>query len=87
MESDSERKKCAVVLCNEDKKNPITFEWKSEDELPIVGWYACLGVGYMDAIVTHSRLDTRVKRCTLMNVIVPKLEYEGELWKGARSSY
>ena len=30
-------KKCAVVVCNEDKVNPINFKWKwGEDELPIV---------------------------------------------------
>ena len=30
-------KKCAVVVCNEDKLNPVTFKWKwGEDELPVV---------------------------------------------------
>ena len=29
-------KKCAVVVCNEGKVNPVTFKWKwGEDELPI----------------------------------------------------
>ena len=32
-------------------------------------------VGKMDVILTDSHLDTRIKRCILMNVIVPKLEY------------
>ena len=32
-------------------------------------------VGKMDAIVTDSHLDTRLKTCILMNIIVPKLEY------------
>ena len=28
---------CAVVVCNEDKVNPVNFKWKwGEDELPIV---------------------------------------------------
>ena len=36
----------------------------------------------MDAILTDSHLDTRIKRCILMNVIVPKLEYAEELWEG-----
>ena len=36
----------------------------------------------MDAIPTDPHLDTRIKRCILMNVIVPKLEYEGEVWEG-----
>ena len=39
-------------------------------------------VGKMDAIPTDSHLDTRIKRCILMNVIVPKLEYAGEVWEG-----
>lgn len=99
-------KKCAVVVCNEDKENPVTFKWKwGEDELPIVDQYTYLGVeiskdcswdthiakvigkgkahvGKMDAILTDSHLDTRIKRCILMNVIVPKLEYAGEVWEG-----
>ena len=33
------------------------------------------------AILTDSRLDTRIKRCILMNVVVPKLEYAGQVWK------
>ena len=38
-------KKCAVVVCNEDKENPVTFKWKwGEVELPIVDQYTCLGV-------------------------------------------
>ena len=36
-------------------------------------------VGRMDMILRDSRLDTRIKRCILLNVIVPKLEYSGEL--------
>ena len=32
-------------------------------------------VGKTDAILTDSHLDTRIKVCILMNVIVPKLEY------------
>ena len=36
----------------------------------------------MDAILTDSHLDTRIKRCILINVIVPKLEYAGEVWEG-----
>ena len=88
-------KKCAVVVCNEDKVNPVTFKWKwGEDELPIADQYTYLGVeiskewswdahiakvigkgkahvGKMDAILTDSHLDTRIKRCILMNVIVP----------------
>ena len=36
----------------------------------------------MDAILTDSHLDTRIKTCILMNVIVPKLEHAGEVWEG-----
>ena len=39
-------------------------------------------VGKMDAILTDSHLDTRIQRCILMNVIVPKLEYAREVWEG-----
>ena len=39
-------KKCAaVVVCNEDKVNPVTFKWKwAEDELPIADNYTSFGV-------------------------------------------
>ena len=39
-------------------------------------------MGKMDAILTGSPLDTRIKRCILMSVIVPKLDYAGEVWEG-----
>ena len=39
-------------------------------------------VGQMDAILTDPQLETRIKRCILTNVIVPKLEYAGEVWEG-----
>ena len=39
-------------------------------------------VGKMDMILRDSRLHTRIKRCILLNVIVPKLEYAGEVWEG-----
>ncbi|CAB1102180.1 unnamed protein product [Ectocarpus sp. CCAP 1310/34] len=95
--------KCAVVVCNEDKKNPVEFKWKwGEEELPVVDRYSYLGVeiskecswdahmakligkgkaqiGKTDEILTDPHLDTRIKRCVLLNVIVPKLEYAGEL--------
>ena len=37
-------------------------------------------VGKMDAILTDSHLDTRIKIRLLINVIVPKLEY-AEVWE------
>ena len=36
----------------------------------------------MDAILTDLRLDSRIRRCILMNAIVPKLEYAGDIWEG-----
>ena len=36
----------------------------------------------MDATLTDSHLDTRIKICILIDVIVPKLEYAGEVWEG-----
>ncbi|CAM9862168.1 unnamed protein product, partial [Sphacelaria rigidula] len=36
----------------------------------------------MDVILGYPHLDTRIERCILMNVIVPKLEYAGEVWEG-----
>ena len=39
-------------------------------------------VGKMDAILTDPHLDTRIKICILTEVIVPKLEYAGEVWEG-----
>ena len=39
-------------------------------------------VDKMDAILTDSHLDTRIKRYILVNVIVPKLEYAGEVREG-----
>ena len=39
-------------------------------------------VGKMDAMLTDPHLDTRIKICILMNVVIPKLEYAGEVWEG-----
>ena len=36
----------------------------------------------MDAILTDPHLGTGIKSCILTNVIVPKLEYAGEVWEG-----
>ena len=36
-------------------------------------------VGKMDAILTDSHLDTRIRICILTNVIVPRLEYAGSM--------
>ena len=35
----------------------------------------------MDVILRDSHLDTRIKRCIVLNVIVPKLEYAEEVWE------
>ena len=38
-------KKCAVIVCNEDKVSPVIFKCKwGEDELPIVDQYTYLAV-------------------------------------------
>ena len=38
-------KRCAVVVCNEDKVKPVTFKLKwGQDELPIADQYTYLGV-------------------------------------------
>ena len=39
-------------------------------------------VGKMDAILTHSHLDPMIEICILISVIVPKLEYAGDVWEG-----
>ena len=36
----------------------------------------------MDAILTDPHIDNSIKICILTNVIVPKLEYAGEVWEG-----
>ena len=36
----------------------------------------------MDAILTDPHLDTWIKICILINVIVPKLGYAGKAWEG-----
>ena len=36
----------------------------------------------MDTILRESQLDSRIKRCILRNVIVPKLEHAGDVWEG-----
>ena len=37
----------------------------------------------MDAILTDPHLDTRIKMCILINMILSKLDYAGEVWKGS----
>ena len=36
----------------------------------------------MDAILTDTHIDTRIKKGILINIFVPKLEYAGEVWEG-----
>ena len=98
-------KRCAVVVCDEDKVNAVNFKYSWEDELPIADHYTYLGVdtskdcswdahiakvigtgkpqvGKIDAILTDPHLDTRIKIRVLMSVIIPQLEYAGEVWEG-----
>ena len=35
----------------------------------------------MDAVLTDSHLDNKVKTWVLINAVVPKLEHAGEAWK------
>ena len=44
--------------------------------------YKRQGKTHVDAILTDSHLDSRIKICILINVIVPKLEYAGKVWEG-----
>ena len=44
-------------------------------------------VGKTDAMLTDSHLDTRIKRCILVNVRVPSLEHAAGIWKRTQSSY
>ena len=39
-------------------------------------------VGKVDAILMNSHLDTRIKRCIMMHVLVPTREYAEEVWEG-----
>ena len=39
-------------------------------------------VGKVHAILTDSHLDTRIEICIMVNVVVRKLEYAGEVWGG-----
>ena len=39
-------------------------------------------VGKIDAILTDSHVDTRIKICILMNMVVPLLQCTGEVWEG-----
>ena len=54
--------KCAVavvvvVVCNEDKVDPVAFKWKrGEDESPIVDQHACLGVEMSNACSWDARI-------------------------------
>ena len=45
-------------------------------------WLCVIVVDKMDAILTDMQLDARINKRILMNVIVPKLEYAGEVWEG-----
>ena len=55
--------KCALVVCNEDKVNPVTFKWKwGEDELPIVDRYTYFWRGELKIMIlgrTHNTSDRK----------------------------
>ena len=43
-------------------------------------------IGKVDAILTDSHLDMRIRMRVLKNVIVPNLEHAGEVWEGNAKS-
>ncbi|CAB1103975.1 unnamed protein product [Ectocarpus sp. CCAP 1310/34] len=112
-------KKRAVMVCNENKDEPVEHRWKwGIEEIAVVDqckWgieetaevdqYTYLGVeiakdcswnahmskvaekgkaraGKLHPILANRHLDTRIKLTVLKSVIVPPLEYAGEVWEG-----
>ena len=39
-------------------------------------------MGRVDMFLGGPHLDTRIKKCILMDLISPTLEYAGEVWEG-----
>ena len=69
-------------------RRPIYVSWRRDIKGSLLGCTRgeAIGkgksqVGKMDAILTDPHLDM-IKRCILMHVIVPKVEYAGEVWEG-----
>ena len=60
----------------------ISKDWSWDARIAKVIGKGKSQVGKMDAILTDPHLDTRIERCILIDVIVPKLEYAGEVWEG-----
>ena len=56
--------------------------WDTHSELLGKGKYQ---VGRMDAVLADSHLDTRIRKCILICVIVPRREYAG-VWEGGADS-
>ena len=74
--------KCAVLVCNEDKNKPVEFKWKrGGEELPIVGKYTYLGVENSKNCSWDAHINKVIQKGK-PDVIVPKLEYAGEVWEG-----
>ena len=52
-------KKCALVVCNEDKVNPVNFSWQwGKEVLPILDQHTYLGVDILKKLLlgyTHGR--------------------------------
>ncbi|CAB1098704.1 unnamed protein product [Ectocarpus sp. CCAP 1310/34] len=98
--------KSAVMVCNENKEEPVEHRWKwGIEEIAVVDQYTYLGVeiakdcswnahmskvaekgkaraGKLHPILANRHLDTRIKLTVLKSVIVPPLEYAGEVWEG-----
>ena len=98
--------KGAVMVCNENKEEPVEHRWKwGIEEIAVVDQYTYLGVeipkdcswnahmskvaekgkaraGKLHPTLANRHLDTRIKLTVLKSVIVPPLEYAGEVWEG-----
>ena len=70
-------------------RRPVYIPWRRD--IKNCSWDALINkviekgkaeIGKIDVIPRDTHLDSSIKRCILMNVIVPKLEYAGEIWEG-----
>ncbi|CAB1113082.1 unnamed protein product [Ectocarpus sp. CCAP 1310/34] len=81
-------KKSAVMVCNVDREKPFEYRWKwGVEELAVVDQYACLRVEIAKdgSYTRYSQSGTSIHASNLTSVrsvVVPPLEYAGEVWKG-----
>ncbi|CAB1107901.1 unnamed protein product [Ectocarpus sp. CCAP 1310/34] len=74
-------KKSAVMVCNENKEEPVEHRWKWGIEEIAVAEKGKARAGKLHPILANRHLDTRIKLTVLKSVIVPPLEYAGDVWK------